>query len=81
VTNLDNSDVPIDMMSDWLSLLDRLSDLPPAERQACAIEMAARLVEEAAYFTADDQVLPVVTRLMSWSHDLSRMSQAFREAA
>lgn len=76
-----DADVRIDVTSDWLSLRNRLADLPPAERQAWAIEMAARLVEEAAYFTADDRALPVVTRLMSWSHDLSRMSRAFREAA
>jgi hypothetical protein len=77
----EDADVPIDVKSEWLGLLSGLTDLPPAERQAWAIEMAARLVEEAAYFTAEDQTLPVVTRLMTWSHDLSRMSQAFREAA
>jgi hypothetical protein len=77
----ESADVPIDVTSEWLGLRDKLADLPPAERQAWAIELAARLVEEAAYLTADDQALPVVTRLMSWSHDLSRMSRAFREAA
>ena len=75
------AEVPIEVTSDWMCLRSRLADLPPAMRQACAIELAARLVEEAAYFTADDEALPVVTRLMMWSQDLSRMSQAFREAA
>ena len=77
----DSAEVPIELTSDWMCLRSRLADLPPAMRQACAIEMAARLVEEAAYFTADDETLPVVTRLMMWSHDLSRMSKAFWQAA
>lgn len=76
-----DSDGPIEVTSDWVSLMRRLGDLPPAERQACAIDLAARLVEEAAYFTAEDASLPVVTRLMIWSQDLTRMSQRFRSAA
>jgi hypothetical protein len=71
----------MNVTSDWMCLLRRLGDLPPAERQACAIDLAARLVEEAAYYTAEDASLPVVTRLMIWSQDLTRLSQQFREAA
>jgi hypothetical protein len=78
---LGTGDAPIDVASNWLNLRDMLSELPPAERQACAIDLAAKLLEEAAYFTADDSTLPVVTRLMMWSQDLARMSRAFREAA
>jgi hypothetical protein len=75
------ADGKIDVTSDWMCLLRRLDDLPPAERQACAIDLAARLVEEAAYYTAEDASLPVVTRLMIWSQDLARLSQQFRNAA
>lgn len=81
MTVSERAEVQVEVTSDWMCLRKRLAALPRAERQACAIDMAARLIEEAAYFTADDQALPVVTRLMMWSHDLSRMSQAFREAA
>ena len=80
-----------DLVEDFLSrdltheiqqqLQDRISSLPPAQRQACALLLAARLVEETAYFNASDGTLPVTTRLMMWAHDLERMSSAFVRAA
>lgn len=69
----------------WAVAIDQLKEelaaLPPARRQALALRMAARLVEESAYFTASDGTLPVTTRLMMWAHDLERMSDQFSRAA
>ena len=58
-----------------------LARLPRATRQACAMALAAKLVEEAAYFTAEDEALPLTTRLLLLANDLQRISGQFNAAA
>ncbi len=58
-----------------------LAGLPTATRQACAVAVAAKLVEDAAYFTAEDGALPLTTRLLMLSHDLHRISGQFTAVA
>lgn len=73
--------LPADLMTEIERLKEQIAALPAAQRQACALLLAARLVEETAYFNANDGTLPVTTRLMMWAHELERMSSAFARAA
>lgn len=68
---------PFDVPAEIARLESRMSALPPAQREACALMLAARLVEAAAYANASDGTLPVTTRLMMWAHDIERMSERF----
>ncbi|MBM9596097.1 hypothetical protein [Roseitranquillus sediminis] len=73
--------MPAEVADDMSSLRSFLAGLPRATRQACAVALAAQLVEDAAYFNAEDDALPLTSRLMMLSHDLSRIAGQFREAA
>jgi hypothetical protein len=73
--------LPPDLAADIEGLRQRIALLPAAQRQACALLVAARLVEESAYFNASEGTLPVTTRLMMWAHELERMSDAFVRAS